>query len=367
MKNILILYNPYYQEDVIEQHLEILKDKGAVAFGKVKSKLQNYDIHPNENILNEIYENVSRDNPMQLFLTDYDSMFVANVIAVKKDKTKLIKAPKYYDKLDVEKWYIIDDIRLLIKNDFQNIRDNILSNFLATNFNNRTYAVYGNSYIYPMQITMKEPINYFEKDDEDFKYYNNVFKSDLELKIQDSLIDFVFTPSVFYKFASNTQENLISAELEYIQNKHNPLYDYSAVVIKYSKAVELELYRFIRVLFAFLTTKKPSLSKIGYTVQGIDYTLDELQEYKANYGTYKHLLRLNDIRKTIENQLSSSSLRYFIQNTIPNIITTMQEIRNEAAHGGTTTFSECNDIRNIILGIHCESFLDKLINNKNLG
>lgn len=39
MKNIIILYNPYYQENVIEQHLEILKERGVVAFGKVKSAL----------------------------------------------------------------------------------------------------------------------------------------------------------------------------------------------------------------------------------------------------------------------------------------------------------------------------------------
>jgi hypothetical protein len=45
MKNILILYNPYYQENIIEQHLDILKQNGAVAFGKVKSKLNNTQ-HP---------------------------------------------------------------------------------------------------------------------------------------------------------------------------------------------------------------------------------------------------------------------------------------------------------------------------------
>ncbi len=46
-KNIIILYNPYYQEDVIEQHLEILKESGVVAFGKVKSALKKQE-HPNE-------------------------------------------------------------------------------------------------------------------------------------------------------------------------------------------------------------------------------------------------------------------------------------------------------------------------------
>ena len=188
MKNILILYNPYYQQNVIEQHLEILKERGAVAFGKLRSALRDYE-SPNENILNEIYEGASKEASIQLFLTDYNSIFVANVIAVKTDKTILIKAPKYYDALDVEKWFIFDDLRLLVSDNFQIIRDKILANFKATNYNNRTYAIYGNHYVYPMQVSMKEGINYFEKDDANFKYYTDIFKSELELNTKESLIN----------------------------------------------------------------------------------------------------------------------------------------------------------------------------------
>jgi len=50
---------------VIEQHLQILKEKNSVAFGKVKSKLRDYD-HPNKETLETIYNDVSKDNPMQL-------------------------------------------------------------------------------------------------------------------------------------------------------------------------------------------------------------------------------------------------------------------------------------------------------------
>jgi hypothetical protein len=115
MKNILILYNPYYQENVIEQHLEILQQNGIVAFGKVKSALRDYE-HPNEDILEEIYDGVSKETPLQLFLTDYNSIFVANVISVKTQKTILVKTPKCYEQLDVEKWFIFDDLRLIVDN-----------------------------------------------------------------------------------------------------------------------------------------------------------------------------------------------------------------------------------------------------------
>ena len=365
MKNILILYNPYYQKNVIEQHLEILKERSAVAFGKLRSALRDYE-PPNEAILDEIYQGVSKETPMQLFLTDYNSIFVANVISVKTDKTILIKAPKYYDALDVEKWYVFDDLRLLVADDFQVLRDKILANFKATNYNNRTYAIYGNHYVYPMQVTMKEEINYFEKEDKSFKYYTDIFKSDLELETKEALINFTFGTEIFYSFVSNTQDNIISAEVEYLQNRHNPLYDFSAIVVKYSKAVELELHRFMKTVFKCLTEQEPALKKLSYSIQGRDYVLSDIQKHKANYGTYKFLIKKHEIKDAINSYIQSSNLRYFINTTIPKFISIMQNIRNESVHGGTTSLKECNDIRNSMLGIGKNSFLGDLIMNEKL-
>jgi len=144
MKNLLSLYNPYYNENVIEQHLELLKENGVVAFGKVRSKLRDYE-HPNQDVLDSIYEETSRDEPIQLFLTDYNSIYVANVISINKN-IKFIKVPKYYEELEVEYWFVFDDLRLIAHKDFE---------------------IYGNPYVYPMQVTMKEEINYFDKDDEE--------------------------------------------------------------------------------------------------------------------------------------------------------------------------------------------------------
>jgi len=362
--NIIILYNPYYQKNVIEQHLKILKENGIVAFGKIKSIMRDYE-HPNEIVLNELYETISQENPMQLFLTDYSSIYVANVIAVKEERTIFVKTPQYYDSMDVEKWFIFDDLRLIVEDDFELVRDKVLANFKATNFNNRTYAVYGNNYVYPMQVTMKEEINYFEKEDKGFKYYTNIFKSDLELQTKQNLINFTFGKDIFYDFAPNTQDNIIASEIEYMQNKHNPLYDYSSLIVKYSKAVELELHRFMKALFKKLIDSDNRLGSLTYSVQGRDYQLDDIQEYKANYGTYKFLLKKYEIKDAINMQLFDSQLRFFIIVIIPKFITTMQNIRNESVHGGTTTFKEATIIRNSILGIGQSSFLGELIINAN--
>lgn len=362
MNHLLILYNPYYNENTIENHLTILKERAVVAFGKVKSKNRDYDSTYEEKLKN-IYSGVSKETPLQLFLTDYNSIFVAHVINVTENKTKIIKAPEYYDALEVEQWFIIDDLRLLVHNDFKTIRDTVLTNFLATNYNNRTYALYGNRYTYPMQVTMKEEINYFEKMDENFKYYTEIFKSKQQLQIQQNLIDFTFGADIFYKFLANTQDNIINAELEYQNNKDNPLYDSSSIVVKYSKALELELHRFMKSLFRYLMEKDTSLQNFPYSIQGRNYMLSDIMQKKANYGTYKFLIKSYQIKDAISRYISHNNLRYFISTTIPQFINIIQTIRNESVHGASTTLQECKEIRNSILGIGQSSFLGDLIVN----
>ena len=349
MNNLLSLYNPYYNKNVIEQHLELLKENGVVAFGKVRSKLRDYE-HPHQNILDTIYQETKKDEPIQLFLTDYNSMYVANVISI-NENIKFLKVPEYYKELEVEYWFVFDDLRLIAHKDFEVIRDNILSNFKATNFNARTYAIYGNPYVYPMQVTMKEEINYFAKDDEDFKFYTNIFKSEEQLKMKQNLIDFNFGKKSFYSLTPNSQDNIISAEIEYMQNKDNLLYDFSSVVVKYSKAVELELYRFMKNVFAHLLEADKDLENFPYSVQGRDYRLKDILNHKPNFGTYSYIIKSYEIKNAINTHIQDGALRHFIFVATPSFIRTMQNVRNESVHGDSTPLDECDKVRNEVVGI----------------
>ncbi|MCD8212996.1 MAG: ATPase [Campylobacter sp.] len=66
MKNLLILFNPYYQNDVIEQHLSILREHERVAFGKVMSKFRDMQNSSDESLA-KIYAHTSEENFIQLF------------------------------------------------------------------------------------------------------------------------------------------------------------------------------------------------------------------------------------------------------------------------------------------------------------
>lgn len=364
MNNILVLYNPYYNKNVIEEHLELLTENGIVGFGKIRSKLRDY-AHPNEQSLQIIYEQTNKENPVQLFLTDYNNMYVANVIKVKNDIDDIV-VPSYYNDLDIENWFIFDDLRLIAHKNFEIIRDEILSNFLAINFNGRTYALYGNEYVYPMQVEMKNKINYFEKDDEDFKFFTNIFKSERQIELKQNLIDFNFGNN-FYKLTPNSQDNVISTELEYLENRNNPLYDFTSIVVKYSKAVEIELYLFMREVVKKLIEKDSNIANFPYSIQGRDFQLKDLINHKANYGSYVYLIKSYEIKDSIHKTIVNSFLKNFILNTIPFYIRTMQSIRNESVHGDCITFKECYYLRKDVLGIgQCGILNDLILHKKKL-
>jgi len=366
MHNLLILYNPYYQKNVIEEHIDILlnsdsQSNAKAAFGKIRSKLRDYE-HPYQERLNEIYDSISEENYLQLFLTDYSSIYVAKVIEVTtEDRSDM--APDYYrhKKLDVERWFVISDMREIVRNDFESIRDRILSNFTTPNFGDHHYAIYGNSYVYPLVVEMDEKMDYFENDNDGFRYFTEIFKSQNRLDTKKALIDYRFGEKSFYSLHPNTQDAIISAEMEYAENKSDPLYDFTAVVIKLSKAFEKELYLFLRKLFAFLISKESRLSHIDYTVQGRDFTLSDYQYNKPNLGTNKYLLKQHHIKNALNQYIKDFALKYFIFSTIPKAINAIQPIRNEAAHGESASFQECARLRESIIGIGESGLLCELV------
>ena len=355
MHNLLILYNPYYQHDVIEQHVDVLlqhetQKEATVAFGKIRSKLRDYK-HPFEETLQRIYDSVDRENPLQLFLTDYASIYVAKVIEVIPGDQE-VNAPAYYKEksLDVENWFIISDIRKIVHDDFTQVRDRILGNFTTPNFGGHHYAVYGNSYVYPLVVEMDEPVNYFEEENE-FRFFTEIFKSAQRIESKKQLINYRFGAETFYSLHPNTQDALISAEMEFQENRNDPLYDFTAVVIHLSKAFEKELYLFLRKLFIFLMEKEEKLKSIRYTVQGLDFILDDYRHHKPNIGTNKYLLKNPAIKQALNDHIKSFALKYFIFSSITTNITTIQPVRNEAAHGESTSFHTCETLRNMVVGI----------------
>ena len=363
MQNLLILFNPYYQTDVIEQHLKLLIQNEKVAFGKIKSKLNDKNSVVSKK-LEEIYLSITSKNYLQLFLTDYSNIYVAKVEKISSEDMSDF-APSYYKEknLEVEQWFLITDIRELVRNNFETVRDDVLSNFVIPEFDNHSYAIYGNKYIYPLIIDMKEKIDYFQKNDEDFFYYPNMFKSEKYLKIKETLSKYSFGEVLVNQMHPNSIDSVISAEMEYEDNINNPIYDFSSVVVKYSKTMEQEIYMFAKFLVATLIKYDSEINNISYSVQGKEFSVKDIFENKPNLGTYKFLFRNDLITKVIESNFEFDT-KSFVLKKFPKIINKLQNIRNETVHGNAPDIKSVKLLRADILGIAKESILIEIVKNR---
>jgi len=358
MQNLLILYNPYYNQEMIEDHIRILNaietpTNARVAFGKIRSKMRDYD-NSGQEVLDSLFSSVSSEKPMQLFLTDFSSMYVCYVEKV-TDKLDSVEAPAYYESLDVESWFIISDIREIIRNDFEYVREQVLVQFTTPTYKNHTFRLYGNRYDYPLVVEQKSPLNYFENFKEGERNFLKVFKSSKYALIQQDLMHYIFGKDLLYSMHPDSLESLVTAEVQYAEHKENATYDFSTIVILYSKVFENESYYFLRELFRNLMVHDCDLENIEYQVQGYKYTLYDYLSSKPNIGTNKYLVSnyqiTNAYKECYSDYRKYASLLNLLKFELKSAISDIQKIRNEAAHGSSTSKQDCEFVRNKILGI----------------
>ncbi|GAA9071166.1 hypothetical protein BTM315_09210 [Helicobacter pylori] len=352
MNLLLILYNPYYQRDVIQQHLSVLQEKSQVGFGKIRSKLNDQEKHHS---LEEIYKAAGEKNFLQLFLTDYANLFAAKVIKVSKDIDEGL-IPSYYKEknLEVEDFFIISN---LSREYFSLLRDQFLANFIAPN--NHTYAIYGNNYVCPLPVKLKEERSYFLGDE---KHYLSVHKSKEYLIMQENFMHFVFGKRLFYLLHPDSINNIIHAELELLQSENDLLNDFTSIIVKYSKTLEYEIYLFAKKVLLKACAKDLSLYDLTYKVQEQSYTIKDFFTQKPNLGSIKFLLRHEKIQYHLEENLNR-----FINYSFSKSLTLIQDIRNEAVHEKAPSLHEVEKLRNEILGIEGASLLKSILSRKEVS
>ena len=82
-------------------------------------------------------------------------------------------------------------------------------------------------------------------------------------------------------------------------------------------------------------------------------------------ATHKYLLSQYPVY-TAYNALYSdrrrhSTLLALLTYKLKNAITTLQQVRNEAAHGGTISRTDCETVRSVLLGVGDESILTAVL------
>ena len=305
---------------------------------------------------------------LQLFLTDYANLYVAKVEEILEglEPSREI-IPSYYAKsnLSVEGYFIITDLREIVRDDFATLCDRYLAGFRTPDFGGHTYAIYGNSYLYPLRITQKTQVDYFS---DDFateaaaeqavpkKHFLTLFKSAEFLQMQENLAHFVLGENLIYALHPNSFENLIYAELEFKANKNDVAYDFSGVVLRYAKAFEQECRAFMSAFIAELAKEDSAVLEIPYEENGHKKQVRELLESSTLLGVYLHLLT-NALSPYINEYVKKSRKISFAARQLTREIRPIQQLRNPAAHGDKSNINQVSNMRNKILGIGDNSLI----------
>lgn len=293
---------------------------------------------------------------LQLFLTDYASLYVAKVIKIAENVDESI-IPSYYKdkKLSVEGFFIIEDLRELVRDDFVSVRDKFLANFTTPDYDNHTYALYGNAYVYPLIIEQKQHLAYFESDE---RHFLQLFKSAEFLHQKQVLADYTFGERYLYAMNPDSFDNLIYAELEFHACKGDRLYDFSSVVLRYAKCFESECYLLVKRLISVLSQRDESVLSLTFTQMGKSFEVRSLLTNKAMLGAYNHLID-SLLKAHIKEHLSDEFVN--VCRKLTKQIAFIQRVRNPAAHTECTSFEQANNLRARLVGVANLSVLVMMI------
>lgn len=199
--------------------------------------------------------------------------------------------------------------------------------------------------------------------------------------MRQHLIDYIFGAKLANTLLPDSMESLINAEIEYLANRENPLYDCTGIVLLYAKSMEQEIMRFYRTLFAALvefestlTEVESPLAAITYSVHEVESSVQEWLEGRAKstpaLGTTKHLRKCAqqvleqwkyDKSYKLDSSLNKHDISHFAGIKLGSFINTLQSIRNPAAHASSPSLEQASTLRERILGIGRESVLITLL------
>ena len=157
----------------------------------------------------------------------------------------------------------------------------------------------------------------------------------------------------------------MGAEVQYGTHKDNATHDFASIVILYAKAFENESYYLLRKVFEELMGYDASLEQVEYQVQGRNYTLIDYLTHKPNIGTNKYLLSNHHIyqayKACYKDYRQYAELLSLLTYDLKKAITTIQNIRNEASHGGNIHRDDCDLLRSLLLGVGRESTMINIL------
>lgn len=375
MPHLLTLWNPAYATDPLEAHLRLLLDWDAreaagtaapddvyVWWGKVRSahRLQPMPHLADILALGTALATAPDDQELHLYLTDYRSLYVADVEHVTADDPRAADAahvPAYYvtQRLPCDCWFRLRDVRALVRGDLEGVAAE-LARLRNTRYHDKAVSLYGGMVELPLIVTRPDGRRYFQDGERDLLADGQRWvRFDAEQggvgALEATLRDDHLGQLAWHGLDAAARRFLATAERTLREHRADPAADLAPVVVGYGKALEVQVNRLLATALADAPRPARLVLVGGRTVElpgALPLPLGALARALGGEPALQaHLHRV----------LHDGA---WCTGALAVVLDEFARVRNAAAHGEPVTRAQVVQWRNRLLGVGSESVVGRL-------
>lgn len=368
--HLVTVWNPAYATDPLEAHLRVLLDWDArvgaanaddvyVWWGKVKSGQRQQPMPHLDEVL--ALEDIAGDDAeVHLYLTDYRSLYVADVHMVSADDPRAGDSdhvPEYYSKqqLTCDCWFLLRDIRALVRDDLEGVTAE-LARLRNARYADRPVSIYGGMVDLPLLVSRPDGRRFFD-DTERTLLANGQRWARFDTEQGGvgawaaTLRDDHFGDRAWAALDVSAQQFLATAERTMREHRRDRGADLSPVLVCYGKAIEAQVNQVLRRV---MRAAPPAAQRVKIG----DHTRILSDSLPITLGQLGYILggepALGDY---LRGALTDGA---WFTGPFAAIIDEFATARNPAAHGQTVERSTVVTWRNRLLGVGCDCVIARL-------
>ena len=380
-RHLVSVWNPAYAVDAMDAHVAVLverarahrrgeipEDEVHVWWGRIRSARRQEELPHLSDVL-ALDDQIEADVPTYLYLTDYSSLYVADLARITVDDVRAKREtaiPAYYRDQECDLWFQLWDVRRLVVQDTRAVVQE-LRRLRNLRYHEQPVSLYGGMVQLPLLVWREAEVDWFgdraaltdgllwaEKDAE--------FRSEAA-RLSADLRDNLFGPRIWNLMEPATRTFLASAEAVVRARREDPVFDFSGTAVEYAKALETEVNAIVLPLVRSALEDRPQGERLVH-VDGRELDLGRPVSHQT-LGALRLLLTREPVVKKALQHAASAHVGYLTDPyKLPGRMEAVQELRNPAAHSKAIGREEVLKVRDELLGIGRPGVLVELVGRK---
>ncbi len=367
-RHFVAVWNPAYALDAMEQHLTLLLsladqyDKRTVDdtalyiwWGKVRSQ-NRLNAQKHLDSARAVAAELAAESrgETQLYLTDYRSLYVAEVGAIyfgELPEREWEHAPAYYRSEDYhcDYWFKVLDVRRLVANDLTLVIAE-LKKLRNLHYHDKPVSLYGGMVDLPLFVTRPDGQRFFDPDERDAYTDDRLwaeFDADVGTGIaatERDLRDNLFGEEAWLGLEATARTFIATGEKLFREHRGDGAFDFGVVVGSWGRALEVQVNAMLRRGAAKLTVAQRQANVDGRTIDlagGRPLTIGQLGH--VLHGEHTLVVALNA-------KLTNAP---WFTGQLPAVLLAFKDVRNDGVHTRRVDRATAEYWREQLLGVGC--------------